>query len=164
MAHQTSMLLAWLNDAYAMELAQEEMLERFIGDFKDHRDIQKQLEIHLEETKQQAEDVKTCIKLLGGKVSKTKSVIGSITGKLQGLQTGPFKDELVKNMIMLHAGEHFEHACYMALAEGAREVGQADIVEVCERIVKEEKETADWAEKQLPQVVQSVMQDEPAMP
>lgn len=164
MAHQTSLLIAWLNDAYAMEQAMAEMLKRYVKDFEGHDDIRSQLETHLEETEDQAEEVKACIEQLGGSVSKTKTILGDLMGKVQGMQTGPFKDELVKDMIMLHAGEHFAHACYMALTEGAREAGHEDIAAVCERIAEEEKKTADWSEEQMPVVVRAVMQEEPAAP
>src|SRR5690606_9621091 len=113
------LLIAWLNDAYAMEQAQTEMLERVIKDFSAHDDIKIRLTEHLEETQQQQEQVRSCIESLGEEVSGAKSVLGGMIGAVQGMSTSPYKDELVKDMIMIHASEHMEHACYMALAAAA---------------------------------------------
>lgn len=151
------LLISWLNDAYAMEQAQLKALKRYIQDYEAYPDIQGQLEAHIEETEQQLEDMQTCIDHVGGKVSTVKSWLGSITGTVQGLETAPFKDETVKNMLMLHAAEHFEHACYVALGEGARALGQVEIAEVCDRIADEERRTADWALGHLPKLVQATV-------
>lgn len=146
------MLVAWLNDAYAMEKAQIKMLEQFIKDFESQTPIKEKLKAHLEETRQQCEDVGICIEKLGGKVSATKSALGNFAGLLQGASSGPFKDELVKNMIMIHAGEHFEHATYLAIAAAAEECGQDEVAQLCTKIVAEEKAVADWSEQILPAV------------
>lgn len=157
---ERKLLLAWLNDAHAMERSQEKALERFIGDFDDRPSIQDELQRHLEETRQQAEDVAACIKQLDGKVSAVKSVLGNISGALQGIQIGPLKDEKVKSMLLLHAGEHFEHVCYVALAAAARELDQDNIAEVCEHIAEEEHAVADWALEQVPNVVRAVVREQ----
>jgi ferritin-like metal-binding protein YciE len=52
-----------------------------------------------------------------------------------------------------YAIEYFEIASYMANAAAARELGYEDIASVCETIITEEQEMADWLEMQLPMVV-----------
>jgi ferritin-like metal-binding protein YciE len=145
-------LVAWLNNAHAMEDAQIKMLEQFIKDFKDQASIKEKLEAHLQETRQQREDVAQCIEGLGGKVSVTKSALGNVVGLLQGVSSGPFKDELVRNMIMIHAGEHFEHATYLAIVAAAEECGCDEVAQICARIATEEKAVADWSENILPSI------------
>jgi len=60
------MLIAWLNDAYGMEVGIVEVLERQAASAADHPQIQAGLEKHLEETRQHAELVKGCVERLGG--------------------------------------------------------------------------------------------------
>ena len=42
----------------------------------------------------------------------------------------------------------------MANAAAARELGYEDIARICETIITEEQDMADWLEMQLPMVVQ----------
>lgn len=158
------LLVAWLNDAYAMEQAQTEMLERVIKDFATHEDIKIKLEEHLEQTHSQQEQVKTCIESLGEDASGVKSVLGGMIGAVQGMSTSPYKDEVVKDMIMIHASEHFEHACYLALAAAATSLGKPDIAQICTTIAEQEKSMADWSEQYLPRVVDSALGFESAAP
>lgn len=151
-------LITWLNDAYGMEQAQIETLERIINDYEDHPQIQDRLNKHIEETKQQAEDVAGCIEQLGGSVSKTKSVLGSMLGAAGQMGSRPCDDDIVRNMILLHASEHFEHASYISLVSAARELGETEIAEACERIMHEEKEMAAWSEEQIQAMTTSALQ------
>lgn len=152
------LLITWLNDAYAMEESQVEMLERFIKDFDSEPDIKSRLQEHLDMTRQQREDIKTCLGRLDQTPSKVKSLLGNLLGMAQGMSTGPYKDELIKNMLLLHAGEHFEHASYLALVTAAEECCEDEIADVCERIAEEENDMADWAGESLPDIVSSTMQ------
>lgn len=142
-------LITWLNDAYGMEQAQIETLERIINDYEDHPQIQDRLNKHIKETRQQAEDVAGCIEQLGGSVSKTKSVLGSMMGAAGQMGPRSYDDDVVRNMILLHASEHFEHASYLSLISAARELGETEIAETCERIMREEEDMASWSEEQI---------------
>ncbi|MBI3494807.1 DUF892 family protein [Candidatus Saccharibacteria bacterium] len=102
-----NILVSWLNDAYAMEQAQIKMLNRFINDFDDYPLIQEVLTDHLEETKAQANSIKECVENMDENVSTTKSILGNMMGTLQGASTSAYEDEIVKDMIMIHAGEQF---------------------------------------------------------
>lgn len=151
------LLIDWLNDAYAMEQAQEEMLKRCIDDFRDYDTIRATLQQHLEDTKQQAEKVKASIESLGGDVSKTKSILGNVTGAVQGMSTGMYDDKLVRNMLMIYAGEHFEYISYLGIATAAKTLGEDDIASLCMAIAQQEKQTADWAEQQLPMIIDDTL-------
>lgn len=153
----TELLVAWLNDAYAMEQAQIEMLERYIKDFATHEEIKLKLEEHLEETKDQAIQVKTCLEGLDANISQSKSLLGTMVGALQGMGTGPYKDELVKNLIIIHAGEHFEHITYLAIAAAAHTLGEDAIASICTAIAEQEKSMAEWSERPLQLVVDDVL-------
>jgi ferritin-like metal-binding protein YciE len=74
---------------------------------------------------------------------------------LQGISGRIFGDQLVKNVIADYAMEHFEMACYSALATAAEEAGLSDIARTCREIFGEEAEMADWLEEQIPEAARS---------
>jgi ferritin-like metal-binding protein YciE len=150
-------LLAWLNDAYAMEKALIPILENHAKDAARHPDVRKQDLKHLDETKQHAEDVRRCIEHLGEKPSATKKMIGRITGAMNSVATEPFEDEMMKNFLTDYATEHFEIACYKSLIVAAQEAGHPKIARVCREILEEEEEMAAWIERNLPMAVRETL-------
>jgi ferritin-like metal-binding protein YciE len=151
--NQRDTLVTWLKDAYAMEQGIVEILERQIGHFDDMPDAQEKIRQHLELTKTQADRVRGCVELLGDDVSRVKSGVANFLGAVQGMSTMMANDKTVKDAMACYAIEYFEIASYMANAAAARELGYEDIASVCETIITEEQEMADWLEMQLPMVV-----------
>jgi ferritin-like metal-binding protein YciE len=153
-------LLAWLNDAYAMELAQIPILKNHAKDAADYPRIRdKDLE-HLEQTRRHAELVRGCIERLGARPSGTKSAVGRMSGAMNSIVTEPFEDELVKNFLADYAAEHLEIASYQALIAAAQEAGDHETVRVCKAILGEEEEMARWLEKNLPMAVRETFANE----
>jgi ferritin-like metal-binding protein YciE len=150
-------LIGWLNDAYAMEKGLVQVLENHANDAKDHPEAYRKITEHLEKTRMHAERVHECVARLGGSTSAVKTAMGSISGFFQGRSTGASPDEMVKNALADYAAEHFEIACYRALIVGARALGENQVVQVCEQILRDEEEMASWLEKQLPMVVQEYL-------
>jgi ferritin-like metal-binding protein YciE len=162
MKDQKETLLSWLNDAYAMEKGQIQVLENHVKDAQDHPEIHRKLAEHLELTRRQADMVEQCVARLGGSTSSMKTTMGTIAGFFQGRSTGAAPDELVKNALADYAAEHFEIACYRALITGARALGMQEIVQVCEQILREEEDMARWLESRLPMTVQQYLGSEVA--
>src|SRR3954453_19171381 len=77
MAHQDT-VIAWLNDAHALELNLAQVLEHRVNDTKDHPHIQARIQQHLDQTRRHAELVKGCVERLGGNTSAVKSAMGQI--------------------------------------------------------------------------------------
>ena len=154
---QKDTLVTWLKDAYAMEQGIVEILEKQIGQMEDMPDAQMRVQEHLELTKTQAERVKGCIERLDDNVSHVKSGLANFLGALQGMSTVLANDKMLKNALADYAIEYFEIASYMANAEAARELGYEDIARVCETIMMEEQEMADWLEEQLPVVTRQTL-------
>ena len=150
-------LIAWLNDAYSTEKALIPVLENHAKDAKDYPEIQQRDLQHAEETRRQAELVEGCIKQLGGTVSNVKSAIGTVTGTIQSVATGPFRDELIKNCLSDYAAEHFEIASYKALIAAAEHIGENGIVPTLREILREEEEMARWLDERLPMVTREVL-------
>jgi ferritin-like metal-binding protein YciE len=151
--NQRDTLVTWLKDAYAMEQGIVETLERQIGQFEDMPDAQEKIRQHIELTKTQADRVRDCVELLGDDVSHVKSGVANILGTVQGMSTVMANDRTVKDAMANYAIEYFEIASYLAIGTAAREMGHEEIAMVCESIMMEEQEMADWLEMQLPMVV-----------
>lgn len=143
-------LIAWLNNAHAMEKDLAHMLQQHAIDADLHPDVQIRLQEHLHQTQHHAELLEGCIERLGGSTSATKSALGAVMGSLGSALTTTAKDKLVKNMLMDYAAEHFEIAAYTSLVTAAEEVGDPDTAEVCRRILQEEQEMAEWCAQKVP--------------
>lgn len=150
---QKDMLIAWLNDAYAMENALVKTLDNHANDAKDHPQIQAKIQEHLDQTRGHADLVKSCINRLGGSTSALKSGMATVTGMMQNLPSGGAEDELVKNAISDYAAENFEIASYNALIVAAQDYGDMETVQVCQRILRDEQDMAQWLNQNLPVVV-----------
>jgi len=154
---QMDMLRTWLKDAYAMEQGIVETLERQIEHFDNMPDAQAKIRQHLELTKTQAERVRGCVEQLGDDISHVKSGMANVLGAVQGMSTVMADDKVVKNAMADYAVEHFEIASYMAIVAAAREMGHEEIASICEGIIEEEMEMANWLKMSLPMVVQQHM-------
>lgn len=150
-------LIGWLNDAYAMEKGLVQVLENHANDVKDRPEMYRKIAQHLEQTKMHAERVRECVERLGGSVSTVKTAMGAVSGFFQGRSTGVSPDELVKNALSDYAAEHFEIASYRALITAARLLGENQVVQVCETILRDEQDMANWLEQSLPNVVQEYL-------
>src|SRR5215207_5309291 len=122
--------MAWLKDAYAMEEALIPNLENHAKDAAEYPDLQNRIRQHLEETREHALLVRSCIERLGEQPSATKVTLGKIMGTVGGLGTGAAKDELVKNFLADFAAEHQEIASYQALIVAARDLGDQETARI----------------------------------
>ncbi|HEV2109614.1 MAG TPA: ferritin-like domain-containing protein [Thermomicrobiales bacterium] len=156
MSHQEK-LIAWLNDAHAMETSVAQVLEAHAKEAKDHPLMQTRMQEHLEETRRHADLVKGCIERLGSSPSTIKSGMGTVMGTVQGMSTALAKDKLVKNALADYASEHFEIASYQALVTAALQIGDQQTATVCQDILRDEDQMARWLEQQLPVIVQETI-------
>ena len=153
----TEQFVTWLNSAHAMEISLAKVLENHAKDASDHPEIQQRILQHVDATKRHARRVEDCLQLLGETPSSTKSIIGSITGFVQGTSTGLFKDELVKNFLSDYGAEHFEIACYRSLIAAAEDLGRPEITVICEEILMEEEAMFEWIEDKIPEVTRLLL-------
>jgi ferritin-like metal-binding protein YciE len=161
MAHN-ELVIAWLNDAHAMELGIAQVLERHAEEAKDHPQMQAGLQRHLEQTRRHAELVKSCVERMGGETSGIKSGMASVMGAVQGMTTKLAKDELIKNTLHDYGTEHFEIACYTSLIAAAENLGDQETVRVCQEILRDDQAMADFLFQQIPPVTIEMLQMEHA--
>lgn len=152
---QKQQIVAWLKDAHALEQNLARVLEQHIKDARDLPELRQRLEQHLDETKIHGERIASCLDALGEAPSLVKTAMGGAVGLLEGMSTGVFRDELVKNAIAEYAMEHLEMASYSSLATAAEDSGLTDIARTCREIYGEEAEMADWLEEHIPELTRS---------
>ena len=163
MAHK-ELVIAWLNDAHAMELGIAQVLERHAEEAKDHPHMQAGLQRHLEQTRRHAELVKGCVERMGGETSGVKSGIASVMGAVQGMSTKLAKDELIKNTLHDYGTEHFEIACYTSLLAAAEDLGDHETARVCREILRDEEAMAAFLLGQIPTATREFLRQESAAP
>ena len=154
---QRELLLAWLNDAYGMELGIAEVLERHAASAADHPHLQAGLLQHLEQTRQHAELVKGCVERLGGETSAVKSGMATLGGAMQGMMAKLASDELIKDALQDYGTEHFEIACYTSLRTAATAIGDEQTAQVADRILQDEVMMAEQLLKLIPSITNEMM-------
>jgi ferritin-like metal-binding protein YciE len=161
MAHK-ELVIAWLNDAHAMELGIAQVLERHVEEAKDHPQMHAGLQRHLEQTRRHAELVKGCVERMGGETSGVKSGMASVMGAVQGMTTKLAKDELIKNTLHDSGTEHFEIACYTSLIAAAENLGDQVTAGVCREILRDDQAMADFLFQQIPPATVEMLEMEHA--
>lgn len=149
MSHKET-IIAWLNDAHALEHNLIQVLEHRIEDTKDHPQMQQMVRQHLEETRHHAELVASCIERLGGHTSAIKTGMANVMGAVQGISTGPARDEIVKNTIADYSSEQLEIASYNSLLAAAQAIGDQEMARIFETILRDEEEMASFLSQQIP--------------
>lgn len=145
--------VAWLKDAHAMELALITTLEKQIKDTKDRPDIQAKLSEHLDETRSHAQHVESCIIRNGGDTSTAKDLMVKASAALSGFAMSMVSDAMVKNIHSAYAAEHFEIASYLTIRAAAEGLGDTETIAICDEILEDEYEMAEWVEEQIPLIV-----------
>jgi len=163
MAHN-DLVLAWLNDAHAMELGIAQVLENHAASAADDPPMQMRLQQHLEETRRHAELVKGCVERMGGDTSAVKTGMASVMGTIQGMSTKIAKDELIKNTLHDYGTEHFEIACYTSLIAAAENLGDQETARVCQQILGDEQAMAEFLFQQIPPTTVAMLRLEAATP
>ncbi len=143
----------WLGDAHAMETTLEKVLTEHAENAKEHPEIKLKIEAHLAQTKEHARKVEDCIAQLGEKIPAIKKTFAAFAGMLRGKAASMAEDFMVRNAVDEYMAEHLEIASYTAIIVAANELGEGDIAEICEEILEEEREMADWLEDNLPGTV-----------
>ena len=150
-------IIDWLRDAYAMERGLEGGLKKQSENEKLSQSIRDRAATHLEETKRHAEEVKNALQALGSDTSALKTSLGVIGQGTKGLATLFARDERIKDLLDAYMMEHFEIACYTALAAAAERAGLPEVAEVCARIITDEERMAESIRHSLPSEVTEYM-------
>lgn len=150
----TDQLIAWLDDAYAMENGLIGILQNHAAHFNDAMPgVARRIQQHIVETQLHAQRLQECLRIVNATPSGVKSTLSSVIGSVEGATTAIFRDQLVKDTLADYASEQFEVACYTALAKAATNLGYPQIARLCEENLEEDRAMAEWLLKELPAVV-----------
>jgi ferritin-like metal-binding protein YciE len=153
-----NLLVSWIRDAHAMELALEPVLENHARDAEGVMpDVSARDRQHAAETRQHADRMRQALDELGESTSTMKSALSTLFGQVHGVSTGIFSDELMKNALSDYATEHFEIACYRSLVAAAEELGETRVAALCRANLQEDEEMARWVETQLPRFARETL-------
>lgn len=155
---QKETLLDWLRDAHAMENALVGMLETQAKRVEAHAGMKQKIEEHVQTTRRQKERLEGVIKKLGGNPSTVKDVTFWFAGNMQNLVPGAAPDSVVKIALANHGIENFEIACYTSLVAAAKEIGEQEVARVCQEILDEEKEMANYLAHHIPRLTTEYLQ------
>jgi ferritin-like metal-binding protein YciE len=112
---------------------------------------------HLEETRRHASEVEMALKSLNADTSSLKTGIGVMGQMAKGLTTSFARDERIKDLLDAYSMEHFEIACYLALAKAAILAGLPEVAETCQRIIADEERMAGSLKASLPMEVSNYL-------
>jgi ferritin-like metal-binding protein YciE len=149
----TDQLIAWLDDAHAMESGLISILQTHASHMNHLPNATRRLQQHIVETQQHVQRVNECLRLLGATPSGIKSTLSSMMGAVEGASTAMFRDEVVKDALADYASEQFEVACYTALVSIATALEQPEVARLCNENLQEDRAMAEWLLQQLPAVV-----------
>jgi ferritin-like metal-binding protein YciE len=153
-ASGTDQLIAWLDDAYAMESGLIPILQNHAAHFGEHMpSAARRLQEHVVKTEEHANRLEECLRMLNASPSSVKSRLSSVIGSVEGATTALFRDQVVKDALADYASEQFEVGCYTALVSAATELGHIDVARLCKQNREEDRAMAAWVLQQLPAVV-----------
>ena len=143
-------IIDWLRDAYAMERALESALEKHSKNDDLSAEVRETAAMHLQETRRHAESVKAVLQTLGTDTSGVKTGLGALAQGFKGMASAFARDERIKDLLDAYSMEHFEIACYTALAAAAERAGLPEVVQVCNQIIPDEERMAEALIESLP--------------
>jgi ferritin-like metal-binding protein YciE len=153
-------IVDWLRDAYGMERGLESALEKQSKNEEASAEIRRRASMHLEETRRHAEAVKSLLQTLGTDTSSLKTGMGMMAQSAKGMMTVFARDERIKDLLDSYMMEHFEIACYTALAAAAERAGLMQVVETCRSIIPDEERMAETIITALPDEVSDYLFEE----
>jgi ferritin-like metal-binding protein YciE len=143
-----STLIAWLDDAYAMEAQLlPSLCDRAVAA---HAvvEVRSRLEEHIHETEGHVERLRQALTSLGSRPSKAGQKITSL-GRIATSVATSNAGGAVHSAVASYAAEQFEVAAYTALIAAAEHVGEMEIARLCRLNRGEDEDMAEWLEARI---------------
>jgi ferritin-like metal-binding protein YciE len=157
---QARLLLAHLRDVHALEEQSLSLLRIGLEEL-DHDDELEQLyREHLEATEEHEQLVNDLIEKQDAKPSAVRDLhMGAATAGLRDLTDGP-PDAHAKLAMNVFCVEHLEIAAYELLARMAKRCGEDEAVKTAERILEQERSTAQALRDQFEHIAQLTVESD----
>jgi len=146
-------MLRYLADAYAVEEGGLKSLEG-ISEESDIDEMKAIIDEHVTVSRTQLTRLAGRITALGGDVSKAKSIVNTMIGKLSELANAfhDREDKLTQDLIKAYSLEHFEVGMYTSLRAFANEVGDHETAQLADLILAEEQLAAERFLRLIPEI------------
>jgi ferritin-like metal-binding protein YciE len=158
MSDSREWLIQWLRDAHAMEEQAETMLNGQLGRLENYPDLSERIRLHIDETKEQAARLKTCLESLGEDASTMKDTSGKLMAMAQSLSGVFAGDEVMKGSLASYTFEHMEIASYNILMAAANALGEPEVARACQENLREEEAMAEWLKNHVPGTTEQFLQ------
>jgi ferritin-like metal-binding protein YciE len=148
-----------LKNAHAMENQARELLERQSERTGDFPEVQAKLRHHLQETHQQLQRLKECLRECGESESTLKDTALSALANLTATAHAAAGDEILKNTFANNAFENYEIAAYKSLLALCERAG-VNARETLQTCLREEEEMAAWIDAHVKDVTLQYLANE----
>ncbi|MCA0027130.1 MULTISPECIES: DUF892 family protein [unclassified Mesorhizobium] len=105
MTQSRDWLIQWLRDAHAMEEQAETMLSGQLSRLESYPELRNHIRQHLDETRQQASRLKSCLDRIGEGSSAMKDAGGKLTAMAQSISGVFAGDEVMKGSLASYTFE-----------------------------------------------------------
>ena len=157
MSH-TDTYVSWLKNAYSTEITLISALEAHIADADKFPDLQTDLLKHLQQTRQHADLIVSCLKRRGGKPSAVKSALGKVASAAIDVVNNTASDDVMKNTVDDFTAESIEIAVYATLIVAAEALGDVETAQICQQILREEEQAAEvLLSRHVPEVARAAL-------
>jgi ferritin-like metal-binding protein YciE len=133
----TEQLVAWLDDAYAMETGLIPILQNQASHFGECIPAAaRRLQQHVVETQQHAQRFRNVSVCSMPRHLESSRPSPRSSDPVEGATTAIFRDQLVKDALADYAWAQFEVACYTALVSAATELEYDDVARLCKQTLQ----------------------------
>jgi len=155
---QHELLTAWLRDAHSMEKALEDFANKAISNFSNNETKEKLEAIKLQSSAAQTE-LGAQLQHMNESTSDGKDFLGKAIGFLGGAGSSLYKDDAVKDMLVLHGAFHFAHASYASLAHAAEISSKTELQALCHQLAEGREAVASWALEMIPVTTEEALRE-----
>jgi ferritin-like metal-binding protein YciE len=153
-------LIAYIQDAYAMENQIVQVLEQQVAQTEQVPDIQARIEQHLEETRLHRDRMAARLQAYNQDPSAIKGLGSALMGNMMGLMQGMRPDSLARTARDDYVTEHLEIAAYILLITSARAFGDEETARAGELNLRDEIAMQNWLAQNLPDVCLRALEQE----
>lgn len=162
MATMKERLVEWLRDAHAAEEQAETMFKGTANRIEHYPEFKQRLAEQAEVSARHAEQLKECLSDLDESPSMVKQLTGKVTAIGQTLSGMLVGDEVMKAALATETFAQMEIASYRILVAAAEAAGEPEVRQMCETLLDDEVEFADWLDQQLPSLTVQYLSREAA--
>jgi len=150
---QKKTVVSWLRDAHALEVGLEKNLSSLAEQLENYPELAQRFLQHREETAGHATLVSDELARLNEGPSGAKDTVSKLGTQVSSWSTTVTEDTVVRGLHSAYAAEQFEIATYTILRTAGEELNEPALIAMCETILRDEVQMADWIYDSIPDTV-----------